>query len=225
LTALVLRRSPAEQEGKRAMASLYDRYILPRFLCCACGAPAFREQRTRIVPRARGKVLELGIGGGLNLAFYDPATVTSVIGVDPSAELRAIAEAAPRPEGLLVEIAAGEAESLPFADASFDTVVCTFTLCSVRSPAAVLSEARRALRPGGQFLFCEHGLSPDTGTAGWQRRIEPLWKRLAGGCHLTRPVSAAIQAAGFRLDDSHRFYLDKIPRPLGWCEQGAASPA
>jgi SAM-dependent methyltransferase len=207
------------------MASLYDRYILPKFLCCACGAPAFREQRVRIVPQARGKVLELGIGGGLNLAFYDPATVTSVTGVDPSAELRAIAEAAPRPEGLPVEIAAGEAESLPFADASFDTVLCTFTLCSVRSPAEVLSEARRVLKPGGQFLFCEHGLSPDTGVSRWQRRIEPLWKRLAGGCHLTRPVSAAIQAAGFKLDDNHRFYLDNTPRPLGWCEQGAASPA
>jgi SAM-dependent methyltransferase len=207
------------------MASLYDRYILPKFLCCACGAPAFRAQRVRIVPQAWGKVLELGIGGGLNLAFYDPVTVTSVTGVDPSAELRAIAEAAPRPEGLPVEIAAGEAESLPFADASFDTVLCTFTLCSVRSPADVLSEARRVLRPGGRFLFCEHGLSPDAGVSRWQRRIEPLWKRLAGGCHLTRPVSAAIQAAGFKLDDNRRFYLDNTPRPLGWCEQGSASPA
>lgn len=205
------------------MATLYERYILPKLLCCACGAPAFRKQRSRIVPHARGQVLELGVGGGLNLAFYDPATVTGVTGVDPSAELRAMAEAAPRPEGLAVEIVAGEGERLPFADGRFDTVLCTFTLCSVRSPAAVLSEARRVLRPGGRFLFCEHGLSPDTGTARWQRRIEPLWKRLAGGCHLTRPVSAAVQAAGFRLDDNHRFYLDKTPRALGWCEQGVAS--
>jgi SAM-dependent methyltransferase len=207
------------------MASLYERYILPKLLCCACGAPAFREQRTRIVPQARGQVLELGIGGGLNLAFYDPARVSRVTGVDPSAELRAIAEAAPRPDGLQVEIAAGEAETLPFADASFDTVLCTFTLCSVRSPAAVLAETRRVLRPGGQFLFCEHGLSPDPGTARWQRGLEPLWKRLAGGCHLTRPVAAAIEAAGFRLDEARRFYMDKTPRPLGWCEQGVARPA
>jgi SAM-dependent methyltransferase len=207
------------------MASWYERNILPKLLCCACGAPAFREQRLRMAPRARGRVLELGVGGGLNLAFYDPALATSVIGVDPSAELRALAEAAPRPEGLAVEIAAGEAENLPFADASFDTVLCTFTLCSVRSPAAALAEARRVLKPQGQFLFCEHGLSPDAGVSRWQRRIEPLWKRLAGGCHLTRPVTAAIAAAGFALDEGRQFYFDKTPRPLGWCEQGVARPA
>ncbi|UAL10415.1 class I SAM-dependent methyltransferase [Caulobacter segnis] len=207
------------------MAAWYDRHILPRLLCCACGAPSIREQRVRIVPQARGRVLELGIGGGLNLAFYDPAAATSVTGVDPSPELRAIAEAAPRPQGLAVEIAAGEAERLPFADASFDTVVCTFTLCSVRSTAAVLSETRRVLRPDGRFLFCEHGLSPDDGVVRWQRRLEPIWTRLAGGCHLTRPVSAAIETAGFALGETRRFYLDKVPRPMGWCEQGVARPA
>ena len=207
------------------MATWYDRHILPKLLCCACGAPGIREQRTRIVPQATGRVLELGIGGGLNLAFYDPARVTSVTGVDPSAELRAIAQAAPRAEGLQVEVKAGEAEALPFADASFDTVLCTFTLCSVRSPTAVLAEARRVLRPDGRFLFCEHGLSPDVGVNRWQRRLEPIWKRLAGGCHLTRPVTAAIETAGFALDEARRFYIDKTPRPLGWCEQGVARPA
>ena len=207
------------------MASFYDRHILPKLLCCACGAPAIREQRTKIVPQARGRVLELGIGGGLNLAFYDPKAATSVTGVDPSAELRAIAGAAPRPEGLAVEIIAGEAERLPFADASFDTVLCTFTLCSVRSPAAALAEARRVLRPDGRFLFCEHGAAPDPGVSRWQRRLEPVWKRLAGGCHLTRPVTAAIEAAGFAVDEARRFYFDKTPRPLGWCEQGVARVA
>lgn len=204
------------------MASLYERYVLPRLLCCACGAPAIHEQRARITPLARGRVLELGVGGGLNLAFYDPRTTTSVTGVDPSPELRAIARDAPRPAGLSVEITAGEGERLPFADASFDTVLCTFTLCSVRSTTAVLAEARRVLRRDGQFLFCEHGLSPDAGVARWQRRLEPIWKRLAGGCHLTRPVSAAIEAAGFVLDQNRRFYMEKAPRPLGWCEQGVA---
>ncbi|MET3666611.1 class I SAM-dependent methyltransferase [Caulobacter sp. 1776] len=207
------------------MASWYERNILPKLLCCACGAPAFREQREKLVPRAEGRVLELGVGGGLNLAFYDPARAISVTGVDPHPELRAIAEAAPRPEGLAVEIKAGEAENLPFDAASFDTVLCTFTLCSVHTPSAVLSEARRVLKPGGRFLFCEHGLSPDASVSRWQRRIEPVWKRIAGGCHLTRPVTAAIEAAGFRLDEVRRFYFDKTPRPLGWCEQGVASPA
>ena len=208
----------------RRMASLYERYVLPKLLCCACGAPAIREQRERMVPLARGRVLELGIGGGLNLAFYDPKAATSVTGVDPSPELRAIAEAAPRPEGLTVKVEAGEGERLPFADARFDTVLCTFTLCSVRSTAAVLAEARRVLRPSGQFLFCEHGLSPDAGVARWQRRLDSVWKRLAGGCHLSRPVSSAIAEAGFVLEQNRRFYLDKVPRPMGWCEQGVARP-
>lgn len=207
------------------MASWYERNILPKLLCCACGAPAIREQREKLVPRAEGEVLELGVGGGLNLAFYDPAKANSVTGVDPHPELRAIAQAAPRAEGLAVDIRAGEAENLPFDNASFDTVLCTFTLCSVRAPAAVLSEARRVLRPGGKFLFCEHGLSPDAGVSRWQRRLEPLWKRLAGGCHLTRPVTAAIEAAGFKLDEGRRFYVDKTPKPLGWVEQGVASLA
>lgn len=206
------------------MASWYERNILPKLLCCACGAPAISKQRSRVVPRAQGRVLELGIGGGLNLAFYDPAKATSVTGVDPSAELRAIAQAAPRPEGLAVDVQPGEAENLPFEDASFDTVLCTFTLCSVRSPPAVLSEARRVLKPEGRFLFCEHGLSPDAGVSRWQRRLEPVWKRMAGGCHLTRPVAAAVEAAGFTLDEAQRQYLPKTPRPLGWCEWGAARP-
>lgn len=204
------------------MASWYDRHILPKLLCCACGAPAFRERRAELAPRANGEVLELGIGGGLNLAFYDPARATRVTGVDPSAALRTIAENAPRSDGLKVEILPGEAEALPFADARFDTVLCTFTLCSVRSPTAVLAETRRVLKPGGTFLFCEHGLSPDAGVSRWQRRIEPLWKRLAGGCHLTRPVTAAVEAAGFQVDEGRRFYFDKAPRPMGWCEQGVA---
>ena len=205
------------------MTSLYDRYVLPHVIRCACGAGAIAKQRARIVPRAQGRVLELGIGGGLNLAFYDPARVTSVTGVDPSEGLRALALAAPRADGLKVEVLAGEAEHLPFEDHSFDTVVCTFTLCSVHTPAAVLAQARRVLKPGGQFLFCEHGLAPDPEVAAWQRRIEPFWTPLAGGCHLTRPVGATIAAAGFLIDEIQTAYMPKTPRPLGWCELGVAS--
>jgi ubiquinone/menaquinone biosynthesis C-methylase UbiE len=207
------------------MTSFYDRHVMPRLIGCACAARPIMRQRAKVVPFAEGRVLELGIGGGLNLAFYDPAKVSAVVGVDPSAELRARAMAAPRPQGLSVEVLGGAAEALPFDDAGFDCVVCTFTLCSVRSPAAVLAEARRVLRPGGRLLFCEHGLAPDAGVARWQRRIEPLWKAIAGGCHLTRPISGAIAAAGFRLDQLQSMYLPKTPRFAGWNEWGAASPA
>lgn len=207
------------------MASFYERHILPHLIGCACGAAPIQRQRAKIVPKASGQVLELGIGGGLNLAFYDPARVQSVTGVDPSEGLRRMAKAAPRPAGLKVQVMDGEAENLPFDGGTFDTIVCTFTLCSVHSPQAALAEARRVLKPGGQFLFSEHGLSPEIKIQRWQRRIEPFWTPLAGGCHLTRPVAGSIRAAGFAVATVEAMYLPKAPKVLGWCEWGTAHPA
>lgn len=206
------------------MASFYDRHILPHVINCACGAKPITYQRRKVVPRASGRVLELGIGGGRNLAFYDPAKVDSVTGVDPSEGLRRMALAAPRPEGLKVDVRDGAAEALPFEAGEFDTVVCTFTLCSVASTAQTLAEARRVLKPGGALWFSEHGLSPDPDVERWQRRIEPVWKRLAGGCHLTRPVAASIETAGFTLAEHETMYLPGTPRPMGWAEWGLARP-
>lgn len=195
---------------------------MPRLIGCACSARPIMKQRAKVVPLAEGRVLELGIGGGLNLPFYDPAKVSGVFGVDPSEALRARALAAPRPEGLSVSVLDGVGEALPFEDAGFDSVVCTFTLCSVCTPATVLAEARRVLKPGGRMLFCEHGGAPDEGVACWQRRLEPVWKRLAGGCHLTRPIASAIAEAGFSLERVEHMYLPKTPRPVGWNEWGVA---
>lgn len=206
------------------MVSFYDRHILPHVINCACGAKPIRYQRRKVVPRVSGRVLELGIGGGRNLPFYDPAKVASVTGVDPSEGLRRMALAAPRPDGLTVDVRDGAAENLPFGNGEFDTVVCTFTLCSVASPSAALAEARRVLKPGGDLWFSEHGLSPDPEVERWQRRIEPVWKRLAGGCHLTRPVAATIAAAGFTLVERETMYLPGTPRPMGWAEWGLARP-
>jgi ubiquinone/menaquinone biosynthesis C-methylase UbiE len=207
------------------MASFYDRVILPRLLTCACSSSPIMRQRAKIVPRASGRVLELGIGMGLNLSYYDPEKVSSVTGVDPAPELRAAALAAPRDPRLAVEVEDGTAEALPFDDASFDSVVCTFTLCSVHTPPAALAEARRVLKPGGRLFYCEHGLAPDAGVAKWQRRIEPVWKRIAGGCHLTRPISTAIAAAGFALGPVESMYVPKTPKIAAWNEWGEATPA
>ena len=207
------------------MASWYERTILPRFLACACSGPQMTLQRARLVPRASGRVLELGVGMGLNLAFYDPSRVTSVSGVDPAPERRAMAEAAPRPEGLAVEILPGVAEDLPFEASSFDSVVCTFTLCSVHSPERALAEARRVLRPGGRLFYCEHGLAPEPDVARWQRRIEPVWKRLAGGCRLTRPILPLLEGAGFTIDNAECGFLPKVPRFAGWNMMGEATQA
>jgi SAM-dependent methyltransferase len=207
------------------MASLYDRWILPKLLTCACSSPPMMKQRDKVVPRAEGRVLELGVGVGLNLRFYDPAKVTEVLGVDPAPELRAIALAAEHDPQLKVDVLDGTAEALPFDDRSFDTVVCTFTLCSVCTPEAALSEARRVLKPGGRFLFCEHGLSPDPKLARWQHWWEPLWKRMAGGCHLTRPVAAAIAAGGFKVEQVETMYVPGTPKIAAWNEWGVARPA
>ena len=207
------------------MASFYERRILPGLLTCACGSPAIMRQRARIVPQAHGDVLELGVGGGLNLAFYDPAKVTRVTGIDPSPELRDIALDAPHDPALQVRVVSGEAEALPFPDHSFDSVVCTFTLCSVRDPGRALAEVSRVLKPGGQFYFCEHGLSPEPDVARWQRRLDPHWSRLAGGCHLNRPVSQTLIQSGYRLGSVERAYLPKTPRIAGWNEWGAAQPS
>jgi len=206
------------------MTSLYDRWILPKILRCACSAPQITKQREKVVPQAEGRVLELGIGMGLNLAFYDAAKVSSVTGVDPSPELRAIAQQAEHDPRIRVQVDDGTAESLPFEDRSFDSVVCTFTLCSVCTPAAALSEARRVLKPGGSFLFCEHGLAPDPGIAKWQRRLDGIWPRVFGGCHLSRPVTKAIQEAGFKLERTDSMFLPKVPGVAGWNEWGLARP-
>lgn len=204
------------------MTSFYDRHIMPRLIGCACSTKPVMRQRAKVVPLASGKVLELGIGGGLNLGFYNPAAVEGVFGVDPSQALRERAQRAKRPDGLKVEVRDGTAEALPFEDASFDSVVCTYTLCSVQDPYAALREARRVLKPGGRFLFCEHGLAPDAGVALWQQRIEPVWKRLFGGCHLTRPVARSIEHGGFTITSFDTMYLPNVPKFAGWNEWGQA---
>ena len=204
------------------MASFYERRVVPWLIGCACSAKPVAAQRAKVVPGASGRVLELGMGGGLNLPFYDPVKVAAVQGLDPSEALRRKAQAVAARSGLEVRVLDARAETLPFDAGDFDTVVCTFTLCSVQDPAAALAEAMRVLKPGGRLLFCEHGLSPDEGVARWQRRIEPVWKRIAGGCHLSRPVSSSIESAGFRLDQVQAMYLPGAPRWAGWNEWGVA---
>jgi ubiquinone/menaquinone biosynthesis C-methylase UbiE len=204
--------------------SFYDRRILPELIGCACRTRALTRQRAKLVPMAQGEVLELGIGAGANLRFYDPDQVRTVHGLDPSPELRARAAGAPKALGLRLELGEGRAEALPHPDKTFDTVVSTFTLCSVFDPAAALREARRVLKPTGRLLFCEHGLSPDRRIARWQHRLEPAWAALAGGCRLTRDVAAELVPAGLRPEQLERRYLRKVPKLVGWTTTGWAVP-
>lgn len=179
------------------MTSLYERLILPRLIDCACGARVVTKRRAAVVPQAEGRVLEIGIGTGLNLRHYDRRRVSSIVGIDPGVSMHPLAERRARDAGLAVELMPLSAETLPAADASFDSIVCTYSLCTIPDPAAALIEMRRVLKPGGKLLIAEHGRAPDPSVRAWQQRLQPLWGRLAGGCHLGRDIPALIANAGF----------------------------
>ncbi|MFC4294131.1 class I SAM-dependent methyltransferase [Novosphingobium tardum] len=208
-----------------SLATWYDAHVMPRLIRVACAQPPMMAARAKIVPQAAGDVFELGCGGGLNLGLMDPARITSFAGIDPTPELLDDTRRVAQERGIAADLRAGMGEAIPFADASFDTVVTTFTLCSVQEHAQTLREIRRVLRPGGTALFLEHGAAPDPGVAKWQRRIEPVWKRLAGGCHLTRPITSAYEDAGFAISEGGRRYVPRAPRFAGWVEWGAGRPA
>ncbi|MHA7818458.1 MAG: class I SAM-dependent methyltransferase [Erythrobacter sp.] len=195
---------------------------MPRLIRCACSTGQVMKRRSLVVPLAQGDVFELGCGGGINQQLYDVDAVRSYAGIDPHDGLLDAARAAAQAKGWPADIRQGVGEDIPFPDRSFDSVVCTFTLCSVEDPQRVLSEMRRILRPGGQVLFLEHGRAPDAGVAKWQDRIEPIWKPLAGGCHLTRPIGSAFRGAGFEVEPLGQGYLPKAPKFAMWNEWGMA---
>jgi ubiquinone/menaquinone biosynthesis C-methylase UbiE len=202
---------------------LYARYLLPRLTHLAMSHEQLRPYRERTIASATGRVLEIGIGSGLNLPLYGGA-VEEVVGIDISPELLAMAEravAASRPAN--IRLLEGTAERLPLDDRSVDTVVVTWALCSIPDPIAAVSEARRVLRPGGSLRFVEHGRSPDTGVAKWQDRLTPLWSRCSGGCQLNRKTDDLVRSTGFRLTALATGYA-RGPRPMAFMYEGQAEP-
>jgi len=200
---------------------LYERYLLPHLIDFACGMGEVMKARSQIVPQAHGRVLEIGIGSGLNLSFYDPARVNLIVGVDPSAAMQKLARQRAAAITIPVEMVALELGQIQAETASFDSIVCTFTLCTIPDAVAALREMRRVLKPGGRLLFCEHGLAPDAPVVRWQQRLTPLWKPLAGGCHLDRDIPALLAAGGFAIGALENRYL-KGPRPMTYLYQGWA---
>jgi SAM-dependent methyltransferase len=200
----------------------YERHVLPWIVAAAMRSPAVRMERARLVPRVSGTVLEVGIGSGLNLPFYGPA-VDRVVGVDPSSRLLAMAGRRARRLGRPARLLQGSAEALPLPDAIADTVLTTWTLCSIPDPVRALRELRRALRPGGQLVFVEHGRAPDPRVRRWQARITPVWRRLAGGCHLDRDIPALVAAGGFEIVALDSGY-GRGPRFASYLFRGIARP-
>jgi ubiquinone/menaquinone biosynthesis C-methylase UbiE len=202
---------------------LYQRLVVPRLIEFSMRQPQMQNYRRGLVPDARGRVLEVGVGSGMNLPFYAPG-VQEVVGVDPSEELLAMARKRAAAASAPVTLTRGSAMSMPLDDASFDTVVMTWTLCSIPDPSAALREMRRVLKPGGALLFIEHGLSPEPNVARWQHRLTPLWRRFAGGCHLDRKIDDLLRGAGFDLPDLRNEYAEG-PRPMTYMYEGRAVPS
>jgi SAM-dependent methyltransferase len=203
---------------------IWSRHVLPRVVDRLCGAEELAPLRAEVVREARGEVLEVGLGTGLNLPWYDPARVERVIGLDPSPEMLARARER-HPTAFPVEHLALEGERIPLAPASVDTVVVTFTLCSIADVAPALAGMRRVLRPEGRLLFLEHGASPEPGVRRWQGRVNPLWRRVFGGCQLTREAPALLRGAGFAIERLREEALPGAPAIAAWTYRGVARPA
>lgn len=199
----------------------YADRILPRLIDMAMRQETLLPYRRRLVPMARGRVLEIGVGSGANLPLY--AAGVHVVGLEPSPRLLSMARAAARNAGLSVDLIEGSAEALPLDERSIDTVVTTWTLCSIPDIDAALREVRRVLKPSGQWLFVEHGLSPDETVRRWQHWLTPLNRRIAGGCHLDRPIRTLIEDAGFGIEHLDQGYM-KGPRPMTFLYEGVARP-
>jgi len=201
----------------------YREQIVPYLVHRSMRQEALVAYRERVVSGAVGRILEIGIGSGVNLRYYGDRA-EHVIGLDPSAKLLAMADAADRRTSLSVELVKGSAEMIPMEDKTIDTVLTTWTLCSISDVSQALSEMRRVLKPNGRLLFVEHGLSPENKVRRWQNRLNPVWKRVAGGCHLNRAIAQLIEVAGFRIERVDTGYM-KGPRPMTFMYEGYARPA
>ena len=196
--------------------NLYNKYILPKFLNCACGSKPINYQRQKVVPLAKGKVLDIGIGSGLNIPFYNSDKIDKVIGIDPSHELIELAKELANDSKASIELVIGSAESIPYPDNFFDTVLVTYTMCTIPNVAIANKEMWRVLKDDGRLIFCEHGLAPDKKISKWQNRIDPFWGKIAGGCHLNRDIQKLITDAGFSFESLDKMYIPSTPKFAGY---------
>lgn len=200
----------------------YEQRILPKLINKACAAPPILKQREKVVPQAYGCVLEIGMGSGLNLPFYDAGKVDMVFGLEPSEGMRKLAAPAAEAAPFEVRFLDLPGEEIPLEDASVDSIVLTYTLCTIPDGARALEQMRRVLKPGGVLLFSEHGQAPDASVRKWQNRINPIWKVIGGGCHINRPIGTMIESAGFKMDQLSTLYLPSTPRIFGFNYWGQA---
>ena len=189
------------------VSRLYDRYVLPHLVHLACGSRPITRQRAKVVPAARGRVLDVGFGSGLNLRHYDREQVDFVWALEPSVGMRDRAAPQVARAGMDVRWLDLPGEEIPLEDASVDTIVLTYTLCTIPDFSKALAQMRRVLRRGGRLLFCEHGEAPDSNVRRWQARLNPIWRPLAGGCNLHRPIPKPLEGSGFAIEALETMYV------------------
>ncbi len=202
--------------------SFYSDVILPRLCDLAMRNKQFVPFRERVIGAAEGRVLEIGVGSGRNLPFYRPP-VREILALEPAPRLVTMARCAARATSIPVSFLEASAEAIPLDEDCVDTIVTTWTLCSIPQAATALAEMRRVLRPGGKLLFVEHGLAPDEGVRRWQDRLTPAWRCISGGCHLNRPIRSMIEGSGFRIDRIETGYIPG-PKPMTFMYEGSARP-
>ena len=202
--------------------SLYNKYILPKVLNCTCGSKPINYQRAKIVPLAEGVILDIGIGSGLNIPFYNKSKIKYLYGLDPSKELIEMAKPFAKKNQIEIEFLKCGAEKIPLSDNSIDTVLITYTMCTIPDVSLSNSEIMRVLKDNGKLLFCEHGLAPDANIAKWQKRINPFWGKIAGGCNLDRNIPKLITSSGFKISNMEEMYLPSTPKFAGYNYWGVA---
>ena len=201
---------------------LYNKYILPKFINCACGSKPINYQRDKLIPYAKGVVLDIGIGSGLNIPFYNKSNINYLYGLDPSPELLEIAKKVAKTNKLEIEFLECGAESIPLPNNSIDTIVITYTMCTIPDISLSSAEMLRVLKPNGRLLFCEHGLAPDKRVAKWQKIINPVWNKIAGGCNLNRDIPKLIESSGLKILEIEEMYLPSTPKFAGYNYWGVA---
>ena len=206
----------------RMIKSAYEKYLLPKLLDTCCSTKPVNYQRKKIVPHASGTILEIGIGSGLNIPFYDKSKVEKIYGLDPSPELCEMAKQAADKNEINIDFLLNGAEEIKLKSNSIDTVLLTYTLCTIPNPFDALREIKRVMKSDAKILFCEHGIAPDKKVLKWQNRINPIWGKLFGGCNINRDIPNIFLESGFKISNLEQMYLPSTPKIVGYNYWGNA---
>ena len=201
----------------------YEKFVLPKVLDVCCSTKPITYQRNKIVPNAEGTILEIGIGSGLNIPYYQKSNIKKIYGLDPSPELCEMSKKAAHNNDIKIDFLIECAEEIKLPSQSIDTVLITYTLCSIPNPNDALKEMKRVLKHDGKILFCEHGAAPDLNVFKWQNRINPLWGKLFGGCNINRDIPSIILNSGFKINNLEQMYLPSTPKIVGYNYWGSAT--